>query len=59
MKLAGFLLLVAGWLIVLAAVTLLRTLPFETVFVLAGIGTELLGLVLAIRSHVAIRATRG
>ncbi len=59
MKLAGFLLLVSGWLIVLAAVALLKSAPLETAFVLAGVGTELLGLVLVIRSHLTIRAVRG
>ena len=59
MKLAGFLLLVAGWAIVLAAAALLKTVPLETVFVLAGVGTELVGLVLVIRSHLMVRAARG
>jgi hypothetical protein len=39
MKLAGFLLLVAGWAIVLAAAALLKTVLLETAFVLAGVGT--------------------
>lgn len=51
MKLWGFLLLVAGWAIVLAAVVLLKTAPERSVFVLAGIGVEVLGLVLAVRAH--------
>jgi hypothetical protein len=59
MKLAGFLLLVAGWMIVLAAVALLKSVPLQTAFILAGMGTELVGLVLAIRSHVAVRTVRG
>jgi hypothetical protein len=59
MKLAGFLLLVAGWAIVLAAVAVLRPVPLQTAFVLAGIGTEVVGLVLAIRSHVAVRVAKG
>ncbi len=59
MKLAGFLLLAAGWAIVLAAAALLKTAPLETVFVLAGLGTELVGLVLVIRAHLDVRAVRG
>jgi hypothetical protein len=59
MKIAGFFLLLAGWLLVLAA---LAMLPVETTgganngmarnwFVLAGMGVELTGLVIAVRSH--------
>jgi hypothetical protein len=59
MKLAGFLLLAAGWGIVLAAVAMLRAVPLETAFVLAGIGTEVLGLTLAVRSHLGVRPARG
>jgi hypothetical protein len=59
MELAGFLLLVAGWAIVLASAVLLKTLPLETLFVLAGLATELVGLVLVIRTHLAVREARG
>lgn len=51
MKLLGFLLLAAGWGIVLAAVALLSSALPRAGFVLAGIGVEVLGLVLVIRSH--------
>jgi hypothetical protein len=51
MKLLGFLLLSAGWGIVLAAVALLSSALPRAGFVLAGIGVEVLGLVLVIRSH--------
>lgn len=51
MKLLGFLLLSAGWGIVLAAVALLPSALPRASFVLAGIGVEVLGLVLVIRSH--------
>jgi len=51
MKVLGFLLLVAGWAIVLAAVVLLRTEIQRSVFVLAGIGVEVLGMILAVRGH--------
>ena len=59
MKLAGFLLLLAGWAIVLAAVVLLASTPQRAGFVLAGIGVEVLGLVLAIRSHLVLSRDRG
>jgi hypothetical protein len=44
MKLLGFLLLVAGWVIVLTAVALLSARTSLGVFVLAGIGVEAMGL---------------
>ena len=50
MKLAGFLLLLAGWGIALAAVALLKAEP-RTAFVLAGTAVELLGLILVARQH--------
>ena len=59
MELAGFLLLVAGWAIVLAAAALLKAVPLETVFILAGVATEVVGLVLVIRAHLVGRAVRG
>jgi hypothetical protein len=59
MRLAGFLLLLAGWGIVLAAVALLPPAPPRAVFVLAGIGVEALGLVFVVRSHLVFRGERG
>jgi hypothetical protein len=59
MKLAGFLLLLAGWLIVIAAVALLAVAPQRAGFVLAGIGVESLGLILAVRSHLVLLGDRG
>jgi len=59
MKLAGFLLLLAGWGIVLAAVALLSSPLPRTGFVLAGVGVEALGLILAVRSHLVVRGERG
>jgi hypothetical protein len=44
-------LLLSGWIIVLAAVVLLRPAPSLTSFVLAGLGLEAGGLVLLFRSH--------
>ena len=51
MKIAGVLLLLTGWLLVLAAVVLLTAPAFRSAFVLAGIGVEILGLVLVFRAH--------
>ena len=56
MKLAGFLLLVAGWAIVVAAVALLPSAGTRVGFVLAGLATELFGLGLAVRSHLLLPA---
>lgn len=56
MKLEGFLLLLAGWGIALAAVALLRPAAPRLTFVLAGIGVEILGLVLVVRSHLTRRS---
>ncbi len=55
MKPIGFLLLLAGWAIVLAAVILLRSVAPRTGFVLAGFGVEILGLILVIRCHLLRR----
>lgn len=44
--------MLAGWLLVLAAIVLLRALAAQTAFVLAGFGVEILGFVLAARQHV-------
>jgi len=55
MKFLGFLLLLAGWGIVLTAVALLGTAGARAAFVLAGMGVEILGLVLVIRAHPAPR----
>ena len=49
MKLAGFLLLLAGWAIVVAAVVLLLPANARVIFVLAGLGVEIVGLTLVIR----------
>jgi hypothetical protein len=51
MKLAGFLLLLAGWAIVVAAVILLIPINARTIFVLAGVAVEIIGLTLVIRSN--------
>jgi hypothetical protein len=51
MKIAGLLLLVSGWLLVLLAVVLLHAEAARAVFVLAGMGVQLLGLVLVFGTH--------
>lgn len=51
MKLLGFLLLLAGWLLVLAAIVLLPSQAARVAFVFAGIAVEVLGFALVIRAH--------
>ncbi len=50
-RLVGFLLLLAGWGLVLAAIGMLKSNAPRTTFVLAGVAVELLGLVLLVRAH--------
>jgi hypothetical protein len=54
MKFTGFLLLLAGWGLVLSALVLLRSVPAQTGFVLAGIAVEGLGLGLVARTHLVL-----
>jgi hypothetical protein len=51
MKLAGLLLLPAGWAIVLTAVSILASARQQAGFVLAGVGVEIIGLILMARAH--------
>ena len=51
MKLAGLFLMVAGWVIVFAAMKLLSALAPRTAFVLAGAAIEAFGFVLLARAH--------
>jgi hypothetical protein len=55
MKVAGFLLLLTGWMLVVAAVALLPAAGPRSAFLLAGLGVELLGLVLVVRSHLSLK----
>ena len=55
MKILGFFLLVAGWLLVIAAIVLLGQPAPRAAFVLAGAGVEIVGLVLVIRAHPLVR----
>ncbi len=59
MKPAGFLLLVAGWAIVVAALLLLPPSLSRVAFVLAGVSVQVLGLFLAVRSHRVLDVERG
>jgi len=52
MKLAGLLLLLAGWAIVLTAIVLLPAASARAAFVLAGVGVEILGFGLTVRAHI-------
>lgn len=54
MKLAGFFLLLAGWIIIVAALVILESKVSRSVFVLAGLLVELLGLALVGRRHCQI-----
>jgi hypothetical protein len=58
MKLGGFLLLLSGWGIVVAALIMLRG-NVVSAFVLAGVAVEILGFVLASRAHLPVGEDRG
>jgi len=51
MKILGFLLLLAGWLIALMAILLLPSMAARASFVIAGILVEILGFALVARAH--------
>lgn len=53
MKLVGFLLMLAGWVLVLAALEMLGAAIPRALFVLAGFAVEVLGLALVFRAHLA------
>jgi hypothetical protein len=55
MKIAGFFLLLAGWLLALSAVILLRPGAPEGAFVLTALVIEVLGLALVFRAHLPSR----
>lgn len=57
MKIFGFLLLLAGWGLVLTALRLLASAP-RAAFVLAGLGVEIVGLALVMRAHLASQGAR-
>ncbi len=55
LKIAGFLLLFMGWILMLAAIVMLSALPSRTAFAVAGFAVEILGFVLVARSHIPKR----
>lgn len=57
-KIFGFLLLLAGWGLVLAALALLAASVPRAIFVLAGVCVELVGLALVIRAHLLLEGAR-
>ena len=58
MKLGGFLLLLSGWGIVVAAVVMLHG-NLVSIFVLAGVAVEILGFVVVARAHLPVSEDRG
>jgi len=58
MRLSGFLLLLSGWGIVVAALLLLHGGALSA-FILAGLAVEILGLALVAKSHVAVSEGNG
>ena len=59
MRLLGFLMLLAGWFLVLAAIVLFASPTLRSAFVLTGMAVEALGLILAFRSHLIPREEKG
>jgi hypothetical protein len=59
MRVAGLLLLLAGWGIVLTAIVLLSSVSERASFVLAGVAIEILGFGLFIRSQWMAQRERG
>ena len=59
MKAVSFLMLLAGWFLVLAAIVLFASPSLRAAFVLAGIAVEALGLILVFRSHLIPREEKG
>jgi hypothetical protein len=55
MKFVGFLMLLAGWFLALAAIALFAAPPLRDSFVLAAVAVEALGLILAFRAHLIPR----
>jgi hypothetical protein len=51
MRFVGFLLLVAGWFLVLSSIVLLGSPASRGAFIFAGMAVEVLGLIFVFRSH--------
>ena len=58
MRLGGFLLLLSGWAIVVAALKLLHGGALSA-FIVAGLAVEVLGLALVAKSHVLLSEDNG
>ncbi len=56
MKLAGLLLMVAGWIIAVTAIALIPKVNARAAFLIAGIAVEALGIALAVRGHHPLRS---
>jgi hypothetical protein len=59
MRILGFILLVAGWVLVLSALVLLVQEAARGAFIVAGLDVEIVGLVLVARSHPKPRGVEG
>jgi hypothetical protein len=59
MKVVGFMMLLAGWFLALAAIVLFAAPPLRDAFVLVGIAVVALGLILVFRSHLIPREEKG
>ncbi|MBV8847533.1 MAG: hypothetical protein JO307_32380 [Bryobacterales bacterium] len=59
MKLAGFLLLVAGGFIALTSIVVLPSSSARSGFMVAGLAVELVGLILVFRAHMPSKEERG
>jgi hypothetical protein len=58
MKLIALFLLLAGWIIVLAAVALMESAGPRAAFALAGAAVQILGLALLVRAHMPLHGDR-
>jgi hypothetical protein len=58
MRLGGFLLLLSGWAIVVAALKLLHGVALSA-FIVAGLAVEVLGLALVAKSHILLSEDNG
>jgi hypothetical protein len=58
MRLGGFLLLLSGWAIVVAALKLLHGGALSA-FIVAGLAVEILGLALVAKSHILLSEDNG
>ena len=58
MKLIALFFLLAGWIIVLAAIALMGSAPSGVAFLLAGAAVQFLGLGLLVRGHMPLHGDR-